>query len=152
MNKWKWWNTTWKGNFGFVFTIQDLNFRLCHYRVTLRVYLKNKSWKGETSMFFPIQVMPVQKQKCGASRYRSPGPILYWQYGCPSCSSFVIFSYSYHLILAIRFSIMFINRHCPYKRHHHCHCPVLAILVRHHNYQSFGNICCCHCHDLSLGG
>ena len=122
---------------------------LCHYRVTLRVYLKNKSWKGETSMFFPIQVMPVQKQKCGAPRYRSPGPLLYWQYGWPSCSSFVILSYSHHLVLAIRLSIMFIIHLCHYRWHHHCHHPVLANLFLHQNYQSFG---CCHCHDFSIGG
>ena len=170
------------------------------------------NWKKKAekkkNVFFPIQVMPVQKQKCGAPRYRSPGPILYWQYGCPSCSSFVIFynyphhlvlamwfsimistviiivisststvgntvafchipppilywpsrssfvilSFSHHLVLAIRFSIMFINRHCHYHWHRHCHHPVLEILVQHNNYQSFSNIRCCHCHDFRLGG
>ena len=126
-------------------------FRLCHCRGTVRVKLK-KAEKKKNLCFFTIQVMPVQKQKCGAPRYRSPGPILYWQYGCPSSSSLVILSYSHHILLAMGFSIMFINRHCHYHRHHHCHHPVLAILVRHQSFQSFGNICCCHCHDFSLGG
>ena len=137
-----------------------------------------KNWTKKNLCFFSIQVMPVQKQKCGAPRYRSPGPILYWQYGCPSWSSLSWFSppscvgnmvfqhdqhchhhrhnhqhpHCHHPVLAIGLSIMFIIRHCHCHRHHHRHHSVLAILVRHHNYQSFGNICCCHCHDFSSGG
>ena len=105
MNKWKWWNTTWKGHSGFVFAIQFVPIE-SHFESVIE-----KSWKEEKSMFFS------QSRSCQC-RSRNVAPrgieaqdpscigntvdhlvhhssfchiptILCWQYGCPSCSLFI---------------------------------------------------------------